>query len=538
MEDLDPQGRRAARENWAQMGMVKSRHGEALAAAQQAQATTTNPEYVKKMGHRISTLKAVEPHLEDKPMTERGAAAERVKYIEAGAKRAREHGPEEGGLGGADFYFDHHNLIREAGRATGFTPHEAITGTTSMSPLNAPTTERAAGRAAMKLVGEPGHTVEMTPELHKAATGVLKGTMKSMNPPPLPKETVGQTVKVEDLHHTHVAALGAVNAPMRKKGQPIQSSAPEAFTAMGATRLSPEIARSIGHLRGHIPEEDVIAPGGAPKVHTYKETTKAHVPNTPEHGEFGVRLHHYIHGDPKQHVMDLFGLRHSQKGVLSSDAPTVEDTWMNAISTRQVPTNIGGGGRGVSVAKTAGTDPKLAGADAMRKASPTSEATVADDPGITATGLVHALNSSASRMAAKKIKIQMGDETTNLPSVAGHAMAWTEIRRQADKDPEYKAAQEAKQDVAGRQFKAPRNQPKLGKERTATAVKQTPVPSSVRQPVGPAMKKQRRQRARAAKNAPASAPEAASAAAPYVPPSTPAGPVMTEFRRKRAAANG
>jgi hypothetical protein len=444
-EDLDPEGRRAARENWAEMGKVASRHGAAVAAARSAQATSTNPEYVKKMGHRVSSLEAVGPHLEDKPMTLQGAAAERHKYITAGKERARAAGPAEGGLGGADFYFDHHRLIREAGRQHGFGAHEAITATTGLSPLNAPSTERTAGAAAMKLTAEP-HTVEVSPELHRATQGSIKRMSKPWEAegrgkvPPLPK---GES-KIEDLHPVHIAAIGSVTAKMRNQGKPVQSSAPEAFTAMGATRLSDEMARSIGHLRGDIPESEVISPHGAPKVHTYKETTKAAVPGSAEHGEFSVRMHHFIHGDPEQHALDLWGLRHSNEGVLSSNNPTVEDTWMNSISTRQKPLNIlGTKGRGVSVVKTAGSDPKLAGAEGMRKKSPTSDATVAEDPRITGTGIVHALNSKASRMAANKVKIQMGSETTNLPSVAGHAMAWTEVRRQAEKDPDYKIAQES-----------------------------------------------------------------------------------------------
>jgi hypothetical protein len=444
-EDLDPEGRRAARENWAEMGKAKSRHAGAVAAAQEAQTTSTNPEYVKKMGHRESSLGTIGPHLEDKPMTLQGASAARVKLVHQGAARAKEAGG--GDLGGADWYFGHHNLIREAGRQHGFSSHEAIAATTALSPLNAPESERPAGAAAMKLTAEP-HTVTISKELHQATKAPIKRMGKSWQGqglgevPPLPKEHVGQEVKVQDLHPVHVAAIGSVTAKMRNKGKPVESSAPEAFTAMGATRLSDEVARSIGHLRGDIPHEDVISPHGGPKVWSYKESTKAAVPGSAEHGEFATRMHHFIHGDPHQGVMDLWGLRHSDQGILSPEHHTAEDTWMQSISTRQTPLNVPGSrGRGVSVAKMAGSDPKLSAADAMRKSSPTSEAAVADDPRLTGTGIAHALNNKATRMAANKVKIQMGHETANMPAVAVQAMSWTEQRRQADKDPEYKIAQ-------------------------------------------------------------------------------------------------
>lgn len=440
-EDLDPEGRRAARENWAEMGKVATRHAGAVAAAKEGQATSTNREYVKKMGHRVSSLETVGPHLQDKPMTLQGAASARVKLVHQGAARAREAGG--GDLGGADWYFKHHELIRQAGRQHGFSPHEAITATTALSPLNTPETERPAGAAAMKLTAEP-HTVNVTPGLHTATKGRIKDMTKSWEAagrgkvPPLPR---GES-KIEDLHPVHVAAIGSVNAKMRNKGQPVQTSAPEAFTALGATRLSDQAAGSMGHLRGDIPESEVISPHGGPKVWSYKESTKAAVPGSAEHGEFTTRLHHFIHGDPHQGVLDLWGLRHSDQGILSPEHHTAEDTWMQSISTRQTPLNVPGSrGHGVSVAKMAGSDPKLAAADAMRKASPTSEATVANDPRLTGTGIAHALNNKATRMAANKVKIQMGAETANMPAVAVQAMSWTEQRRQADKDPEYKIAQ-------------------------------------------------------------------------------------------------
>jgi len=451
-EDLDPEGLRAAKENWAQMGMGRQRIGGAIEEAQRAQAESKNPEYKKKMGHRASSLKAIEPHVEDKPITTFGAITQRVKLAHAGRERARQ----EGGMSGADWFFEHHNLIRSAAQEQGFHPHAGITATTALSPLNAPETERPAGHAVMRLVNEP-HTVTISPELHAAT----KAGIKKMGGPPIPKEHVGKQVKVEDLHHTHVAAIAAMDAKMRNKGTPTQSSAPEAFTALGATRLSSQAAQSIAHLRGHATEEEAISPHTSPKVWSYKESTKEAAPATAEHGEFGVRAYHWIHGDPNQTVLDLWKLRHSEKGILSSGREvgtghTPEDTWMQSVSTRQTPANIGGGGRGVSVAKTMGSDPKLAGAEAMRKSAP-SGASVADDPLIGGTALTHALNNQATRMASQKIPIRMGDVSTNMPVRMLHPMVWTEQRRQAEKDPEYKESQAAaarRAEVGGRQFEA------------------------------------------------------------------------------------
>lgn len=455
VEHLSPSSLRAAKENWAAMGMAKQRIGGAIEEAERAHAESTeNPEYKKKMGHRASSLRAIEPHVEDKPITMRGAISQRLKLAEAGRQRARQ----EGGTGEADWFFTHHNLIKSAAQETGTGTREGITATTAMSPMNPPEQERPAGHAMMRLVHEP-HTVEMTPELHQAT----KAKVKKLGGPPIPDEQIGQEVKTKDLHHTHLAAIASVDASMRKKGTPIQSSAPEAFTAIGATRQSTSASKGIQHLRGQTPPgQQVIHPWTSPKVKSYEESTQEAEPGTAEHGEFGVRVHHYIHGDPNQGVLDLWGLRHSEKGMLSSGrepgpgSHTPEDTWMQSVSTRQKPENIGGGGRGVSVAKTVGSESRLAGAEAMTKKTP-SGGKIDVDPLIGGYAVTHALNNAATRQAAQHVKIQMGAETTNMPVRALHPMVWTEMRRQADKDPQYREAQAAtarRAEVGGRQFEA------------------------------------------------------------------------------------
>jgi hypothetical protein len=498
VEDLSRSSLRAAKENWAEMGMAKQRIGGAIEEAGRAKASAkerhgspegeedeTPGDYEKKMGHRESTLKAVEPHVEDKPITMRGAISQRLKLAEAGRQRARQ----EGGIGEADWFFTHHNLIRGAARETGTATGTAIRSTTGMSPMNPPETERAAGHGMMRLVNEP-HTVEMTPELHKAT----KAKVKKLGGPPIPEEQIGQTVKTKDLHHTHLAAIGSVDASMRKKGTPIQSTAPEAFTALGATRQSAAAAKGMQHLRGQTPPgQQVIHPWTSPKVKSYEESTQEAEPGSAEHGELGVRLHHWIHGDPNQGVLDLWGKRHSEEGMLSSGrkpgpgSHTPEDTWMQSVSTGQTPKNIGGGGRGVSVAKTVGSESRLAGAEAMTKTTP-SGGKIDVDPLIGGYAVTHALNNFATRQASQRVPIRMGAEypkgkepkvetyrgeggeerkrlvggeaqlvTTNMPVRALHPIVWSEMRRQADKDPEYRKAQEStarRAEVGGRQFEA------------------------------------------------------------------------------------
>lgn len=439
-EDLDPEGREAAKANWRQVGNIRSRLEGAVSAAQATlDNPANNPHYREKAGHRLSSLETIAPHLKDIPMTMEGATRERLKKVQAGAERSREEGRQT--IRGAGWYFDHHRQIRDAAVATGTDVHRAIVATTALSPQNSPERERAAGAAIMDMVAnQHRHTVHITREL-RAAVNRTVGKGRA-----LPASMVGQHVSLGQLDASHIAAIGSHNARLRDKGHPVRSTAD--FNSTGAlVGGGANVEKAIRHLRGEISEEQTINPHSSPKVWSYKEATKASEPGTAQHGEYMIRMHQATGTEvPGQVAMDLYGLRGSHEGVLSPDQHTAEDTWMHSISTRQRPEIVEGSkGRGVSPAKFAATDKNLAGSDVVSKKPLGKEGpTLPPDPRVGGSAVTHAMNNAATRAAARRSTIDMGDTTVHMPAIGVQETAWTEQRIQAKKDPEYKEEQRAK----------------------------------------------------------------------------------------------
>jgi hypothetical protein len=183
------------------------------------------------------------------------------------------------------------------------------------------------------------------------------------------------------------------------------------------------VTKAIKVLRGDTPHEDAIDPHSSPKVWSYHQAIKNSEPGTPEHEEFMTRMD-VATRRPGQSRLDLFGLAHSQEGILSSAHPTAEDTWMQAISSGQqlqtVTTGLTGKAGQQSPAKftvgEGGTalDKQLRSGTVVRGGSPSS--------------VMHAWQSHATEMAARQLGERAGE---HVPAVGVQAMAWTEARRQA-----------------------------------------------------------------------------------------------------------
>lgn len=185
-----------------------------------------------------------------------------------------------------------------------------------------------------------------------------------------------------------------------------------------------------------------LTPHGSPKIHTYSEVSKSAVPGGNIEAEYRQRASHIsevINGTQMagQQYFDLYGKKDSREGILNPEGNTAEDSWMNAITTRQrmAPINRGAG-RGISPAKA------VADADFVLKEGGKAEGA----PGQAQIGrrdLVHAYNNEATIRAGEMIGRKSGlvDESgkSMVPSVLVQETAWTEARRVANADPEYNA---------------------------------------------------------------------------------------------------
>lgn len=514
LEDVDPEGQRAIKQNWADMGMLTQHIGEAKAKAKASMTKSSVGTLGRKKAEvRTRALAAAGPHLVDKPLTVEGATQARVERVQQGRQRAKEAGSwthKETGWKmdpvpeGTGWYFSHHAEIASAAREHGIDRDRAITATTAMSPENSPTIERRAGRAMMDMVGhQDEHTVHVTPELHARANEKIGGS--DLKGQAMPDDWVGKHVKLSDMRSEHIAGVAAVAAEMRKKGRPVQSTAP--FEDLGAARKAGPARRAIEHLRGERSEEDTIDPHSAPKVWSYKETTKESVPGSATHLEYLARGMDFQRGKGQQRrtprgmhaetepqrtgrqaqaaslhqqagaaqpgsteqalahlklgalglrqtragrttIPDIRPQRKSQEGVLSPQAHTAEDTWMHSISTEQDPRSVKAGGprSRTSIAKTAASDPDLASEKRMGKTASTGEK-VAPEGRIGNAALNHALNNYATRSAATQL---------GLPATMTQETGWSEQRIRADKSPEYKR-QQAERSL-------PRQPPGLGRQ--------------------------------------------------------------------------
>jgi hypothetical protein len=304
---MDPETEKAVRENWAAMGMAR---GHVAEAKQKAQEQAVNPN-IKEEGRekgrkRIKALAAIEPHVQDIPITQEGATQARVQRTRQARARAKKIGPlTDPQTGwkmpevpeGSGWYFSHHADIASAGDQHGFSREQAITVTTNMSPENHPEIEKRAGRAIMNMVaGQDDHTVHVTPELHSVVNQRLKGS--DLQGAPMPANWKGQHVKLSDMDAKHIAAIGSVAAHMREeKQQPVQSTAP--FEDLGAARKAKNAFKGIEYLRGQRSLEDVIDPHSAPKLWSYRQNTLDSVPGSAAHLEYMARAQDYQRGGQK-----------------------------------------------------------------------------------------------------------------------------------------------------------------------------------------------------------------------------------------------
>ena len=428
-EDLNDENTEAARQTWAAQGNVRSHLPDVIADA--TKSNRANPSAQKKNARRKEIAEDLlkRSDVQDKPITMSGAVNNRVSLFQQAVEHARHHGlavPQ-----GTGWYWDHAKAIEDAGRQFGFDRETAIRATTPLSAQNNPETERRGGAALMDLVAnQHKYTVELTPELHKAVSE--KATSKGWGGTALPDSMKGKTVSASDLSSKQLTALASVSKDHEEKHGKINTDIDVA--GMRSVRGPGPAAKSIEFLRGERSAKDLVNPLTAPKIASYTERTLSAHYDDPAYGEYMLRLHHYTHGNPNQGVLDLYGLRHSDEGMLSSKADTAEDSWMQAISTGQPLESTDG----VSPAKFAASDSKLADPGSAHKRSPVTGKTAHPSGQVSGAAIIHSQNNLATRTAAAQNPVQMGGETANLPATAMQEVPWMQARIIADKADELK----------------------------------------------------------------------------------------------------
>lgn len=372
---------------------------QATALEKQASQPGVKPSNAKLYGGKAKRLRKAADIAPSGPVSLNDAANNRISAMEKAATTMRL--PEESAIGGAGWYFHAHGDVRA--HAPNTHPDVAMTASSMMSPGTDPQTER---RALQSLDTAHAHgSVHFGPELvqHLSAKGVAVPAELHDRAVPfahIPGHVVGQMAQLDtqDAAHAHSHNVD--------------------YRAMGAISSTTNVAKAHDLMRGSTPLASAQSPTDAPKTWSYTDAQKKSVPGSDEHSEYMARAQHLgdtmrgtQHGG--QQMLDLWGKRDSNEGILSNKQHTAEDNWM----------------RGVSVGLK---DPGLlkAGGDVQPGIKVHPEHGPAAPPGVGGEAVYHAWNQRATQMAAEKLQKQHGLEFT-VPSVLVQETAWTGARREA-----------------------------------------------------------------------------------------------------------
>jgi hypothetical protein len=423
------------------LGNARTRAGETRIKYNEKLADPTSSDKVKESARKgILALDSVESVLTDKPASIEAAANNRVDLIRKGAQRVRSDADasnrsmsELRSDAGFTWYFGHGGGFREEAARDNRDPYTYITAGTVMSPQNSPENERAAA-AAYSFMDRTN------PEVKRGS----------------------RTSSFNDLSIKDAASLSL--ASNRNKTSIVGMSSDESsymLKEMGRSGTNTNAVKGLSVLRGEIPPDEAINPHSSPKVWSYRGVTHHSVPGTPEHDEYIMRADMIAGvlsakpGEGTQGSMDLWGLRQSHQGVLAADHDTAEDTWMNAVSSGQQLELTSTGSR-TSPAKFVGSDKNMT---AIRKTDDIDgvRTTAHPDPAIGGEALRHAWNNAATVRAAQIITDEVrieGDPNWDfhMPAIQAQEASWTEARRLANKDPQYRAAMQPKQHLTSPQL--------------------------------------------------------------------------------------
>jgi hypothetical protein len=431
--DLSEQGQQIMSSQMAEVGLAKTGVPIARERIQgtidRAQTTIDDPKSsadkvksasrtLKKAESSKQNLDAIQDTLRDEEVTLDTAAQNRIDLTRGSAERAVREAPS--GLGGgsrlraagATWYFDHHQELKDHADRHGIETDRLITASSVMSPQNSPENEKAAASALAEL-----HSSNPT-------LGFSKKAQKALG--------VGGSVSYSDLTSQQAGKLGAVE--LRDHIEGVDVNVLERQAKGGAHK---EVSKAIDVIRGNTSVDDAINPHSSPKVWSYNDSIAKAVPGNDAHQEYLSRADNTLFQIPGQQRLDLHGLKDSKEGILSPTKSTAEDTWQGALSSRQqleaVP--VPGSVHAVSPAKFVASDSSYTGRVGKTAEVDGKNKSALPDAQIGATALVHAWHNEATIRSAQQLSDSSGEI---VPSVLPQATGWTEGRRVAKKDPDYR----------------------------------------------------------------------------------------------------
>jgi len=415
LSDLTPEGRQATEQIMADFGRrVPEEMGKVAASKRKSAARARDigtPKQLSNAQIYESTAKRLEkaiPNAPRDPITLEGAANRRVTAVESAATT---HRTSDEPIGGAGFYF---NSNTELG---GTSPENKNAIITASSVLSQGATVRDERSAALAI--HAAHQSNAQVHMHP----VLAQSLQEHSGVRVPSHLIGKTVSVHEIPSDVFAAMAdpTHRALAQTHARGIDFKSISKGASMDNIRKATDVIRS--------PETAGTAqnPLSAAKTSSYTGNIADAIPGTPHHEEYKLRAAHLgaaIRGEVNgsQQMLDFYGLRHSNEGVLSNAAHTAEDSWMNSLNVGHPDPKVTKAGGDIKpTAKTSMIDGKKV------SAHPSAE--------VQAPAIYHAFGNAATSLASQKLQDKYQTEFT-VPNMLTQETAWRGVRAGAGKDSE------------------------------------------------------------------------------------------------------
>lgn len=324
---------------------------------------------------------------------------------------------------GMGWYFSHRGDLNTISEEHGIPQERVVNASAVMAAANSPENEKAATAAFARILTDD-------PEVQFSKKAAKKAGVDHSSP-----------VRVSALSSRQLAH--ALSAESAASGTLIGGQAAHIDTRRGSTTERNEAA--IGFLRGELTDADVpkLFPAGTQaKLASYRQNIMDASPNGAVQDEYHARYRDTV--DPGQGRLDLFGLKGSSEGILGSRS--VEDTWMNAISTGQSLESIPG--TKTVPAKNVASDSQTYSVPKTATVRGKKESTTLAGNQVAGAAVLHAWNNAATNTAAERISAKAD---TRLPATAVQEVSWTEAREVGGKDPQAtKQAREVEAEEKGK----------------------------------------------------------------------------------------
>ena len=411
-EDMPATAQKDISRQMVRLGRAKS---DVPAQRRRLKTAAANPEASEisqnKAQRRLLSQKALAPTFENTPITHEGAAEHRYSLVRAGVERSTA----EDLPTGHHWYFEHNRRLSNVSRLTGHSHDAVVAASAVMSPQNNPEQELTSVTALAMAHADPNASVTIPKSLAREH--------------PIFNDFAGRSVHPSQLTPHQMAHLSTVGVR-----EQVQTSGNVNLDAMAKGGVKENVTKAIQVLRGHVAPHEAIDPRTSPKVWSYHKNIAEARWGTPEHHEFGRRMGSatgtWGRGEiAGQQEMQMFPeLKGATHGILDPRGHTAEDTWQQAISTRQQLESVnipGRAGRARRQSPAKFTVGEGGSANQKMLRSPVGMT------GVGQSATMHAWQNRATQMAAERLSAESGEI---IPAVGVQAGGWTEARRQAGKN--------------------------------------------------------------------------------------------------------